>query len=158
MFNNIYYINQGDAATEFAGIIEAMKVKTVMDENDQPVEFVATNYEVRIGGALPNDYYVYTITVEKDGEDIVYKVGDTDGDDRFTTADASAIYNYILTGSKFNKTADSSVLPKNVGDTDADTRITTADASLIYQKILGTDNFVSETYTLPAGTTADSTY
>ena len=69
MFNNIYYyINQaeaGDGVGKFNDIIKAMKVKTVTDENDQPVEFVATNYEVRIGGALANDYYVYKITGEE---------------------------------------------------------------------------------------------
>ena len=67
---DIYYINQGAAGTEFAGIIEAMKVKDGAD-------FATNTYEVRIGGALANDYYVYEIT-GKALEEIIY--GDVNGD------------------------------------------------------------------------------
>ena len=76
---NIYYINQGAAGDEFKAIIADMKVKDGAD-------FATNTYEVRIGGALANDYYVYEIT-GKALEEIMY--GDANSDNKLEAFDAS---------------------------------------------------------------------
>ena len=119
MFNNIYYINQGDAATEFAGIIAAMKVKDGAD-------FKNKTYEVRIGGALANDYYVYTIT-GKQAETIDW--GNVDGEGGITATDADWILRKVV-----NSTL---VLANEVAaNVDGEGGITATDADWILRKVV----------------------
>ncbi len=97
MFNNIYYINQGAAGTEFAGIIEAMKVK-------DGFAFAENKYEVRIGGAVAGDYLSYIITGEE-LETIMY--GDADGNKVVEAYDATHIAQYLAGyGNEITKGAD----------------------------------------------------
>ncbi len=116
MFNNIYYINQGAAGEEFNAIIAEMKVKDGAD-------FATNTYEVRIGGALTDDYYVYTITGEV-LEQIMY--GDANGDKNILTTDAILVLQHI---------ANSSVVVQKGADANGDGSILTTDAILILQKI-----------------------
>ena len=62
-----------------------MKVKDGAD-------FATNTYEVRIGGALANDYYVYTIT----GAQLELIYGDLDGDNEVALADVGIMVSYIV--------------------------------------------------------------
>ncbi len=93
-----------------------MKVKDGAD-------FAKNTYEVRIGGALANDYYVYEIT-GKALEEIMY--GDANGDGSILTTDAILVLQHI---------ANSSVVVQKGADANGDGSILTTDAILILQKI-----------------------
>ncbi len=82
---DIYYINQGAAGEEFNAIIAEMKVKDGAD-------FATNTYEVRIGGALTDDYYVYTITGEE-AEEILY--GDVNGNGSVNALDVRDLKRHL---------------------------------------------------------------
>jgi len=152
LFNNIYYINQGDAATEFAGIIEAMKVKT-KDENGNEVAFDPTKFEIRIGGTKneKGEYQilVYDIAAVSTGYKITGYVADTYatvtiGETTVEVADdgsfsfekmANGIYSLMIKApGAFNRTVSANV-------NGADLAVSTADNQLKmkYGEIDGTD-------------------
>ena len=146
MFNNIYYINQGDAATEFAGIIEAMKVKTVKDKEGNEVAFNPADFEIRIGGTknAKGEYQilVYDIAAVSTGYKITGYVADayatvTIGETTVEVADdgsfsfekmANGIYDLMIKApGAFNRTVSANV-------NGADLAVSTADnqLSLVY--------------------------
>jgi len=113
---DIYYINQGAAGDEFKAIIADMKVKDGAD-------FATNTYEVRIGGALTDDYYVYEIAGEE-LEEILY--GDADGDGDVLEKDATLILRY-----KAGWSTAATAIDLDSADADADGDVLEKDATLI---------------------------
>ncbi len=95
---------------------------------------------------------------EDEGTD--YTVGDVDGDDEITIGDVTTLIDKVLNRiERFTDTVDSSILPFPVGDTDGDSEITIGDVTTTIDKVLNRiENFDTPIYTLPYGTTAESTY
>lgn len=122
---DIYYINQGAAGTEFAGIIEAMKVKDGAD-------FATNTYEVRIGGALANDYYVYTITGAQ-AEAIIY--GDLNNSGVIDAGDATWILKKVATPAISTPIEDAGKDVVAYGDVNESKAIDAGDATWVLKKV-----------------------
>lgn len=157
--SNIHYINQ--AAGNDAVWAESTTWGTPEDLEDLD----ADTYVVRIGDEAGNVEEIYFRVGEEQSSDpelegTVYIVGDLNGDDSISPADLAILCDYILNKiDMFTKSSDSSVLPKLVGDTNGDESVTPADLGVVLDKILNKiESFDEPTYTLPANTSAESTY
>ena len=148
----IYYIDQKTADGTSVSF-DVLPLMTNVAANDTLTLYISSNSGADLI-AIPMTYAEEVVE-----EPTVYTVGDVDGDGEITIGDVTTEIDFVLKKVTRFKDAEQNIIPMLVGDTDADTTITIGDVTTSIDKVLKKiENFSTPTYSLPYGTTADSTY
>ena len=153
--SDIYYIDQAAAPASGSKIFQSVGILggTTLKEG--------TSYIVKIGGEniAESGIIVEKFTVAKTATGTEYKVGDVDGNGSITIGDVTTLIDKVLNKITYFTTTSNDVLPYLVGDVDGNGSITIGDVTTAIDRVLNKiTDFTNPTYTLPAGTTPESTY
>jgi hypothetical protein len=151
--SDIAYINQikAEAATTDFDVLPL-----IANCDEEMMLYIGTN---ATGGNLISIPVTYAETEVES-----YKVGDVDGNTAITIGDVTTLIDFVVGKiPKFTDVDDTSVIPYFVGDVDNNNQVTIGDVTTTIDGVVGkidVENvgFPRATYTLPAGTTAESTY
>ena len=149
---DIYYIDQTAAG---AGIFQNVGILGGTNLKE------GTSYIVKIGGEniAESGIIVEKFTVAKTETGTEYKVGDVDGNGSITIGDVTTLIDKVLNKITYFTTTSNDVIPYLVGDVDGNGSITIGDVTTAIDRVLNKiADFENPTYTLPAGTTPESTY
>ena len=152
---DIYYIDQTGAPASGSKIFQSVGILggTTLKEG--------TSYIVKIGGEniAESGIIVEKFTVAKTETGTEYKVGDVDGNGSITIGDVTTLIDKVLNKITYFTTTSNDVIPYLVGDVDGNGSITIGDVTTAIDRVLNKiADFENPTYTLPAGTTPESTY